>query len=74
MSKAPDRQAQTFFVETRFQRMARRPGGVRREQALENAQANLEESKPEFEYSGCVWPSLKRPHSARFSDSQPLGF
>jgi hypothetical protein len=49
MSKGPDPQALTFFVETRFQRMARRPGGVRREQALENAQANLEESKPEFE-------------------------
>jgi hypothetical protein len=49
MSKAPEREALTFFVETRFQRLARRPGGVPREQALEKAQANIEESKPEFE-------------------------
>jgi hypothetical protein len=49
MSKNPSREAQTFFVDTRFQRMARRPGGVPREQALEGAQANIEDSKPEFE-------------------------
>ena len=49
MSKEPNREAQTFFVDTRFQQMARRPGGVPREQALENAQSNIEERKPEFE-------------------------
>jgi len=49
MSKEPERQALTFFVETRFQRLARRPGGVPRERALEMAQENIENSKPEFE-------------------------
>jgi hypothetical protein len=49
MSKKPIPEANTFLVETRFQRMARRPGGMAREQALESAQANIEESKPEFE-------------------------
>jgi hypothetical protein len=49
MSKEPERQAHTFFVETRFQRMARRPGGVPRDAALEQAQANIEDSKLEFE-------------------------
>jgi len=49
MSKEPERQALTFFVETRFQRLARRPGGVPRERALEMAQENIESSKPEFE-------------------------
>jgi len=49
MSKEPERQALTFQVETRFQKMARRPGGIPREQALEKAQANIEDSKPEFE-------------------------
>jgi hypothetical protein len=49
MSKKPSPEAQTFFVDTRFQRMARRQGGVPREQALESAQANIEQSKPEFE-------------------------
>jgi hypothetical protein len=44
-----DREARTFFVETRFQRLARRPGGLSRTQALENAQAKIEETKPEFE-------------------------
>ena len=49
MSKKSTPEAYTFFVETRFQQMARRPGGVPREQALENAQSNIEERKPEFE-------------------------
>jgi hypothetical protein len=47
--QASDREARTFFVETRFQRLARRPGGLSRTQALENAQAKIEETKPEFE-------------------------
>jgi hypothetical protein len=49
MSKDSKREARTFFVDTRFQRMARRPGGVPRAQALENAQARIEENKPELE-------------------------
>src|SRR5205085_5158198 len=49
MSKKSSPEAHTFYVDTRFQRLARRPGGVPREQALEGAQANIDESKPEFE-------------------------
>src|SRR5438270_13873272 len=30
-------------------------------------------SRPEFEYSGWVWPSLKAPHSAWPYEPQPLG-
>ena len=43
------REARTFSVETRFQKLARRPGGLSRTQALENAQAKIEETKPDFE-------------------------
>ncbi|HWP27023.1 MAG TPA: hypothetical protein VNL39_11825 [Xanthobacteraceae bacterium] len=38
----------TFFVETNFQKMARRAGGVPREQALENARVTLETIKLGF--------------------------
>jgi hypothetical protein len=49
MPKTPAPEAHTFFVETRFQRMARRPGGVPREVALESAQSNIDQSRPDFE-------------------------
>ncbi|HVZ53548.1 MAG TPA: hypothetical protein VG986_16400 [Pseudolabrys sp.] len=42
-------EARVFAVETRFQRMARRPGGVPREQAIEQAWAQVEENKPGFD-------------------------
>lgn len=38
-----------FPVETRFQRMARQPGGVPRDQALRQAFAAIEEMKPGFD-------------------------
>ena len=49
MAETEDRPARVFPVETRFQRMARRAGGVPREQAIDNAQAKVEEIKPGFE-------------------------
>jgi hypothetical protein len=49
MSESSNREARIFSVETRFQRMARRPGGISRAQALENAQQKIEANKPEFE-------------------------
>jgi hypothetical protein len=49
MSEKPGREARTFFVDTRFQRLARRPGGVPRDQAIENAQAKIDAGQPEFE-------------------------
>ena len=38
-----------FDVDTRFQKMARRPGGLPREQALHNAANNIEEIKAKTE-------------------------
>lgn len=49
MSDTTDRPARVFPVETRFQRMARRAGGIPREKAIESAQARVEENKPGFE-------------------------
>src|SRR3984957_212729 len=47
--KAPGAAARIFPVETRFQQLARRTGGVPREQALERAQSALEEAKPAYD-------------------------
>jgi hypothetical protein len=49
MPKTPAPEAHAFYVDTRFQRMARRPGGVPREVALESAQSNIDQSRPDFE-------------------------
>ena len=49
VSEKPGREARTFFVDTRFQRLARRPGGVPRDQAIENAQAKIDAGQPDFE-------------------------
>jgi hypothetical protein len=38
-----------FNVETRFQQMARRPGGVPREKAIEEATISIEAKKPGFD-------------------------
>lgn len=40
--------AAIFPVDTRFQQMARRPGGVPRERALDVAQRHIDELKPDF--------------------------
>lgn len=49
MAENADPTARIFPVDTRFQKMARRPGGVPREQAIESAQAEIEQIKPGFE-------------------------
>lgn len=49
MTSSSDRPARTFVVDTRFQQMARRPGGIPRAQALESAQTEIEHSKPQFD-------------------------
>jgi hypothetical protein len=49
MSDTGDRQARVFPVETRFQRLARRAGGIPRNQAIENAWSKVEEIKPGFD-------------------------
>ena len=38
-----------FYTETNFQKQARRPGGIARDQALKNADANIAMLKPSFE-------------------------
>jgi len=48
MSDDPNKESRIFSVETRFQQMARRPGGVPREQAIQHAQSQIEAQKPEF--------------------------
>lgn len=46
MTKKPE--ARLFDVDTHFQKMARRPGGVAREAAIAKAQETIEKGKPEF--------------------------
>jgi chemotaxis protein histidine kinase CheA len=48
MAEPSNRDAAIFPVDTRFQQMARRPGGVPRERAIEAAQRHLDELKPDF--------------------------
>lgn len=48
MSEKPQREARIFYVDSRFERMARRPGAIARKQALANAQAHVEELKSDF--------------------------
>jgi hypothetical protein len=49
MSKKPTPKARVFAVETRFQQMARRPGGISREKAIEQAESKVEAAKPDYD-------------------------
>jgi len=49
MVKKANVEARIFSVETSFAQGARRPGGVSREQALGQAQRNIDELKPDFD-------------------------
>ena len=51
MANDAESDAKAFFVDGRFEQMARRPGGVPREEAIERALAMIEENKPGF----CDW-------------------
>lgn len=44
-----DKSVRIFPVETQFQKMARREGGIPREKAIEEASARVEEIRPGFE-------------------------
>jgi hypothetical protein len=44
----PDPNVRIFSVDTRFQQMARRPGGVPKERAIEQAQLQIDGFKDEF--------------------------
>jgi hypothetical protein len=45
MTGQTSREATIFFVETNFQKLAKRPGGTPREQAISSAQANIDTLK-----------------------------
>jgi hypothetical protein len=47
MAKQDD--ARVFEIETRFQRLARREGGVPKDKAIEQAQSRIEKVKPSFD-------------------------
>ena len=42
-------EAREFHVDTRFQKMARRKGGVPRDKALKQAELQIEQAKPQFD-------------------------
>lgn len=48
MKKTDHPEARLFYADTRFERLARRPGGAEREQAIAQAQAEVEELKADF--------------------------
>lgn len=48
MKKTNNAGSNLFFPDTRFERLARRPGGLERDAALERAQAAVDELKPDF--------------------------
>ena len=48
MADSPD-EAKVFAVDTRFQQMARRPGGISRDKALAAAVQEIENARPEVE-------------------------
>jgi hypothetical protein len=41
--------ARIFTVETRFQKMVKREGGISRDKAIEQAQTQIEQAKPQFD-------------------------
>jgi hypothetical protein len=49
MTTSPGEDTKTFLVDTRFQQMARRPGGIPRSRALQNAEVEIANGKPKFE-------------------------
>lgn len=49
MASNSDQEARVFPVDTRFQKLARRPGGVPRDEALRQAGGKLEEAEGSFD-------------------------
>jgi hypothetical protein len=49
MSDQDKQDARIFYADSRFERLARRPGGVPREQALTQAQEQVEDLKQDFD-------------------------
>lgn len=49
MTKKISNNATEFHVDTRFQQMARRPGGMSRDEAIARAQGQIDEVRPDLE-------------------------
>jgi hypothetical protein len=49
VAKNPTEDANVFALETNFQKLARRPGALTRQEAIEKARKRLEEIEPSFE-------------------------
>lgn len=49
MAQAKNPEPRIFAIDTRFQKLARREGGVARENAIEQAYVEIEEVKPDFD-------------------------
>jgi hypothetical protein len=49
MTKKVSSNATEFHVDTRFQQMARRPGGISRDEAIARAQNQIDEVRPDLE-------------------------
>ena len=71
-------EAHLFYVDTRFEKRARRPGGVPRAKAIEMAQARIEELRPGFdvwldqklqELSGVIRNAQKNPAELNWVDT-----
>jgi hypothetical protein len=69
VSETGKRDARIFAVETRFQKLAKRPGGIPRDTAIERAQTGIEEVKPEFD----SWLDTELAELASLIKSAELG-
>jgi hypothetical protein len=49
MAKPPSTEARIFLVDTRFQKLARRAGGLSKDKAVERAQDQIEKVKSDFD-------------------------
>jgi hypothetical protein len=48
MSKKSDNKVREFYIESNFEKLARRPGGIPRDDALRYANSNVDAFKPDF--------------------------
>jgi hypothetical protein len=69
MAKPGKHDARIFAVETRFEKLAKRPGGISRDTAIERAQSGIEEVKPEFD----SWLDTELQELAKLIKTAELG-
>jgi hypothetical protein len=69
MAENPSNEARIFSPKTRFQTLARRPGGVSRSKAVDNAQNKIEEAKLGFD----EWLDVELTELIRWVESAKSG-